>query len=118
MHRDIKPDNIMLVTEPELHLKLIDFNIAHDLSRDPTMKGVFGLKAWSAPESRKLATYNQKCDLWSVGCVLHYLCTGNAPDQFDPKCTKRFDSSNESGNLTALIKNLLVADPAQRLSTA
>lgn len=103
VHRDIKPDNIMLVTEPELHLKLIDFNIAHDLSRDSVMKGAFGLKAWSAPESRKLAAYNQKCDLWSVGCVLHYLCTGNPPVHFDPKCTKRFDSSNETENLTSLI---------------
>ena len=38
-HRDIKPDNIMLVTAPELLLKLIDFNVAHDLSQNPEIKG-------------------------------------------------------------------------------
>lgn len=66
-HRDIKPDNIMLVTTPELRLKLIDFNIAHDLNREPVMKGAVGIKAWSAPETRKLAPYDETCDTWSVG---------------------------------------------------
>lgn len=66
-HRDIKPDNIMLVTSPELHLKLIDFNIAHDLNRDPEMKGAVGVKIWSAPETRKFAPYDETCDTWSVG---------------------------------------------------
>jgi serine/threonine protein kinase len=77
-HRDIKPDNIML-TEPELALKLIDFNIAHDLSVCPEIKGANGVRAWSAPETRKFQSYDERCDLWSVGCVLYYACTGSAP---------------------------------------
>ena len=43
----------MLTTKPELRLKLIDFNIAHDLKRDGELKGTHGMVAWSAPETRK-----------------------------------------------------------------
>lgn len=77
-HRDIKPDNIML-TQPELALKLIDFNTAHDLQVCPEIKGANGLRGWSAPETRKFQSYDERCDLWSVGCVLYYACTGSAP---------------------------------------
>ena len=78
MHRDIKPDNIML-TEPELALKLIDFNVAHDLAENPEIRGATGVRAWSAPETRKFKSYDERCDCWSVGCILYYLCTGEAP---------------------------------------
>lgn len=51
VHRDIKPDNIMM-NLPEFTLKLIDFNVAHDLAVSPEIKGACGVRAFSAPETR------------------------------------------------------------------
>ena len=79
VHRDIKPDNIMLTLEP-LCLKLIDFNIAQDLSQNPDLKGTNGVRVWSAPETRSLFNYHRSCDLWSVGCILYFLCTAKPLD--------------------------------------
>jgi len=42
-----------MLTEPELALKLIDFNVAHDLADNPEIRGATGVRAWSAPETRK-----------------------------------------------------------------
>lgn len=53
MHRDLKPDNLMVTTGPLV--TIIDFNVAHDLkkeSSDGKIKGSTGLKEWSAPETR------------------------------------------------------------------
>jgi serine/threonine protein kinase len=88
VHRDLKPDNIML-TEPELALKLIDFNVAHDLAENPEIRGATGVRAWSAPETRKFQSYDERCDVWSVGCILYYLCTGKAP--FSDDCDELTD---------------------------
>ena len=109
----------MLRTQPELQLKLIDFNIAHDLRETPEIKGANGRKEWSAPETRKFQLYDEKCDVWSVGCILHYLCCGKpAPtDDFNIKqlreCTARlFDFNQEHvkikhEDITDLICSLL-----------
>lgn len=116
VHRDIKPDNIMLEASATV-LKLIDFNIAHDLAVCPEIKGASGLRAWSAPETRMLKSYDERCDLWSIGCVVYYACTGAAPfDEDDPldlsdaliaQAIKRFGPSSDSEQLAALLTDLL-----------
>lgn len=125
-HRDIKPDNI-LVKAPEIALKLIDFNIAHDLTVSPEIKGVCGLRAWSAPETRKFQSYDERCDLWSVGCVLLYACTGSAPfttdDSIDrtetliAEATERFGESPDREQLADLLSKLLERNPEARINS-
>jgi serine/threonine protein kinase len=53
VHRDLKPDNIMVATGPMV--TIIDFNVAYDLNKespDGRVRGSTGLKEWSAPETR------------------------------------------------------------------
>ena len=83
VHRDIKPDNVMLAVAPSLQVKLIDFNIAHDLAHEPEIRGTNGVREWSAPETRKFIPYDEKCDLYSVGCILYFMCTGSPPSLSD-----------------------------------
>ena len=44
---------------------------------DGELMGGTGLKQWSAPETRIQLTYSEKCDVWSAGCILYYLISGN-----------------------------------------
>lgn len=119
-HRDIKPDNIMLTLEPELSLKLIDFNIAHDLSTDPEIKGANGVRVWSAPETRKFASYDESCDLWSIGCILLYLCSGKPPTEhlacngLPEGALNQVDESKRE-QIADLLSQLLKPEPSERI---
>lgn len=80
-HRDLKPDNLLVNDQFHYNprLKVIDFNVAWDLSKEPIIKGKTGVEAWSAPETRKWAGYDEKCDVWAVGCIVLYMLAGELP---------------------------------------
>lgn len=81
VHRDIKPDNIMIsqydAEQPQI--KIIDFGGAKHMSMynisDTTVIGTLG---YQAPESISSSTTN-KADIYSIGCILNYLLTGQDP---------------------------------------
>lgn len=62
-------------------LKVIDFNVAVDLRQSPKIRGKTGVDEWSAPETRKWAEYDEKCDIWSVGCLILFMLSGLTPQQ-------------------------------------
>ena len=84
-HRDLRPDNIMITSTEDVELNLeqiivriIDFNVAVEVDDDQTkIKGATSLREWSAPETRKSSEHNfMKIDSWTLGCVMHFICTG------------------------------------------
>lgn len=80
MHRDLKPANLFLLTEGRL--KLCDFGIARaaDATSALTATGqVFGTPAYMSPEQWSGEQVDARSDLYSLGCVLHALLTGQPP---------------------------------------
>lgn len=79
MHRDLKPENMMFETsDPESELKLIDFGSSkHFVDGLPT-KERLGSAYYIAPEVLH-GNYDEKCDIWSLGVILHILLSGYPP---------------------------------------
>ncbi|KAF9045769.1 kinase-like protein [Hymenopellis radicata] len=76
MHRDIKPDNILLDERGNAHLT--DFNIAVHYS-DRKLSGVAGSMAYMAPEILVKRGYTCHVDWWSLGVCAYELLFGRRP---------------------------------------
>ena len=76
IHRDLKPENLFL-TEDE-KIKIGDFGIAKQLnSINEYAKTQIGTMLYMAPEVLSGKEYNNKVDIWALGCIIHELCTLN-----------------------------------------
>ena len=74
IHRDLKPDNIFLTKERQL--KIGDFGISKKINNiNEYAKTQVGTLSYMAPEIIKGEFYNNKVDIWSLGCIIYELCT-------------------------------------------
>ena len=83
VHRDIKPQNIMLQSDGTI--KVTDFGIAR-FSRSETRTmtdGAIGSVHYISPEQAKGSLTDAKTDLYSVGVILYEMLTGTLPFQSD-----------------------------------
>ncbi|KAA8565577.1 hypothetical protein EYC84_009429 [Monilinia fructicola] len=74
IHRDVKPDNVLLDSEGHIHLA--DFNVASDYTSHRLLTSKSGTLAYLAPEVYKGCGYGPGADWWSLG-VLFYECIYN-----------------------------------------
>jgi eukaryotic-like serine/threonine-protein kinase len=84
IHRDVKPQNVMVLAEPAAgagFAKLADFGVAHVATGDPlTHTGdVVGTLAYMAPEQAEGARVTPACDVYSLALTLYEAWTGTNP---------------------------------------
>ncbi len=81
VHRDIKPANVMLTRQAEV--KVMDFGIARttdDSQATMTQTSqVIGTAQYLSPEQARGERVDARSDIYSTGCVLYELLTGNPP---------------------------------------
>ena len=81
IHRDIKPANIWLEGKKG-RVKILDFGLARAIGEEGqiTQQGaIVGTPAYMAPEQGQGKSLDGRCDLFSLGCVLYRLATGELP---------------------------------------
>ncbi|MHC1742685.1 MAG: protein kinase [Syntrophobacteraceae bacterium] len=76
MHRDVKPENIIVTHEGTL--KLLDFGTGKDLTRRSISNTVIGSRPYMAPE-QIMGNSRLSSDVWASGVILFALATGCLP---------------------------------------
>jgi serine/threonine protein kinase len=137
VHRDLKPDNLFLVPDPEVpggeRVKLLDFGIAKPLN--PLNKLTFGFTAmgtppYMAPEQYiNAAGVDARADLYSMGVLLFQMLCGQLPFQCEsfgeyraahmqrrPPSVGRY--TGVSPGLSDVVARLLAKRPKDRLPSA
>ena len=74
IHRDLKPENIFI--HDNMNIKIGDFGISHQLNSKKThtlTKYGAGTDYYKAPEIIQNGIYNEKSDMWSLGCIIYEL---------------------------------------------
>ena len=80
IHRDIKPSNIFL--DKNNNIKLGDFGLSRILPQETTFAySHVGTPYYMSPEQIEETKYNEKSDIWSLGCFLYELAALRPPFQ-------------------------------------
>ncbi|KAF2749609.1 kinase-like protein [Sporormia fimetaria CBS 119925] len=126
VHRDIKPQNILVQSRDPLHIKLADFGLSKASDDLPTLCGTY---TYLAPEiarycqstSAQAVKYKNAVDIWSLGVVIfEYAC--GLPDPGPgiglPWCEKIISALDDwdSDGLVDLLSTIIVMDPNLRAS--
>ncbi|XP_040332199.1 serine/threonine-protein kinase 36 [Herpailurus yagouaroundi] len=123
LHRDMKPQNILLAKGGGI--KLCDFGFARAMSTNTmVLTSIKGTPLYMSPELVEERPYDHTADLWSVGCILYELAVGTPPfyttSIFQLVSLILKDPVRWPTTISPCFKNflqgLLTKDPRQRLS--
>jgi NIMA (never in mitosis gene a)-related kinase len=93
LHRDLKTQNIFLTSKGDI--KIGDFGIARVLQHTyDCANTAIGTPYYLSPEICQEKPYNQKSDIWSLGCIFYEIATLN----------HAFDAQNMKGLIQKILK--------------
>jgi len=126
VHRDVKPENVMLVDDSPV---LLDFGIARDIddgATTTTIEGrVRGTPAYMAPERFFGAPASVRSDVYELGVVLYMMLVGRLPWGSEKSVTDRLNpmsprdvGADVSRGLATVILRALSTRPEVRPATA
>ncbi len=130
VHRDVSPENILLTYGGQV--KVVDFGIAkasyqEGKTKTGQLKGKFG---YMAPEQTLGKPIDRRADVWALGVVLYWMCTGAKPFSGDsegaiiqqilyatpPPPSQR--NSHIDAEIDRIVLTALAKDPEQRYASA
>jgi len=122
VHRDIKPNNIMLDgIGPNVRLWITDFGLARTFEAEPTIQGkevVAGTRGYIAPELFLGQQPSQASDLYAFGVVLHVIFTGQKPTETEDGSSvvvsPRLSASGVPSYCADLVRGCLDHNPERR----
>jgi eukaryotic-like serine/threonine-protein kinase len=132
IHRDVKPANIMISSTNAV--KVMDFGIARALSDSGNSvtqtAAVIGTAQYLSPEQARGDTVDARSDVYSLGCVLYEMLTGEPPFVGDSPVAVAYQHVREdpvppsrryegiSADLDAVVLKALAKNPENRYQTA
>ena len=131
IHRDIKPDNIVITkSEGRDLVKILDFGIAGmaqadpDLTRLTEVNRICGTPHYMAPEQASASEILAPVDIYAVGAILYEILEGRPPfvgpltEVLVQKLVADPKPPANSGNLAAMTMSMLERDPEARPTAA
>lgn len=128
IHRDLKPDNVFLSSTGAV--KIGDFNLSRVIESADAKMTFAGTFSYMAPEILLRKPYNEKVDIWSLGCIVCEMCTNRPIFNFSHSTDyaaefAKFSAHNirlpqglYSNDLIGFIYKLLVVDHNTRPSSS
>ena len=124
VHRDVKPDNVLV--DRTGTSKLADFGLVADHTRDAPSRTIEGTPAYMSPEQVRGEPPDARSDLYAAGCVLYELITGRAPYTADtPLAVMQAhlaasvpDTAALPDHIAQVVTSALAKDPNERPASA
>lgn len=124
VHRDVKPENVLLADDGRI--KIGDFGLSRAVSTSTSTSSLLGTVAYLAPELVNGHTADARSDIYSVGIMLYEMLVGHPPYQGDVPVSVLMQHINStvpapswelpglSGELDELVRFCTEPDPESR----